>query len=234
MDTQQLEQQLETATAAIRYLDMGDGFVLECVPVEIELARADWPAGMHFEDAPEAIEEPRGPSGWNGAANAIDLRGQRFGKLLVVARAAGNTRQGAFLRAVCDCGGEAVVKSSHLRSGHATSCGCVKRAKQFQPGSNEPPRAEPGAAVTEEQAIRDELLADLCERIARARAVNARLFRPSNGSQPRAWERRLRNRIAWRCRSLPEGARQLRVERIFKSIVVGLTSAGSPAIADAA
>jgi hypothetical protein len=198
----------------------------------LELAHACWPAGMHFEDDPAAIQEPRGPNGWNGAANAIDLAGQRFGKLLVIARATGNTRQGAFWHAVCDCGGEAIVKSSHLRSGHATSCGCVKRAKQFQPGSNEPPRAVPSAAVTEEQQIRDELLADLCERMARARAVNARLFRPSNGSQPRAWERRLRNRIAWRCRGLPEGARQLRVERIFKSIVAGLP-AGSAAIAAA-
>jgi hypothetical protein len=205
---------------------------IERVPTPDELACAGWPAGMHFEDDPEAIKEPRGPRGWNGAVSAIDMRGKRFGKLLVIARAVGNTMQGAFWRAVCDCGGEAVVKSSHLRSGHASSCGCVKRAKQFRPGSNEPPQAEPDAAVTEEQQIRDVLLADLIERMARARATNAGSFPAANGS--RAWERRLRNRITCRCRHIPEGARQLRVELIFKSIVAGLPAAGSPAIADAA
>jgi hypothetical protein len=230
-----MEQAITTATEraepTIHYLDMGD-FVLtllsELEPEresEPELAHAGWPAGIHFEDAPEALEEPRGQNGWNGAANAIDLTGKRFGKLLVIARTAGNTRQGAFWRCLCDCGGETIVKSSHLRRGHTTSCGCMQRAKQFQPGSNEPPQLEQQPTFMEEQQIRDALLVDLCKRMTRARAVDARAFGPANGS--RAWERRLRNRVAWRCRHLPDGARRLRVERIFKSIVAGLPTTGS-------
>jgi hypothetical protein len=148
-------------------------------------ARADWPADLRFEDDPAAIKEPRGQNGWNGAATAIDLTGKRFSKLLVIDRTAGSTRQGAFWRTVCDCGGEAIVKSSHLRSGHSTSCGCVKRAKRFQPGSNEPPQAEQPPTRTEEQQIRDALLVDLHKRMVKAGAGSDWSL-STDGSRPRS------------------------------------------------
>jgi hypothetical protein len=170
-----------------------------------ELVRAGWPTGICFEDDPTAIAEPRGPSGWNGAAHAIDLTGKRFGKLLVIARTAGQTRQGAFWSAVCDCGGEAIVKSSHLRSGHSTSCGCVKRSKQFQPGSNEPPtQSKQQPIFTDEQLIRDALLIDMHKRMARQAADGGRGWFVVTTDGSRDWERRLRNRISWHCRHIPE------------------------------
>lgn len=55
----------------------------------------------------------------------LDLTGQRFGKLTVVAPAENIGRRTAWL-CRCDCGGERVVKTVHLREGKVTSCGCAK------------------------------------------------------------------------------------------------------------
>ena len=57
----------------------------------------------------------------------LDLTGQRFGKLTVVAPAENIGRRTAW-RCRCDCGGEAVAKTVHLRAGKVTSCGCAKEA----------------------------------------------------------------------------------------------------------
>lgn len=54
----------------------------------------------------------------------LDLAGQRFGKLTVLAPAENVGVRTAWL-CRCDCGQEAVVKTYHLRSGHTTSCGCM-------------------------------------------------------------------------------------------------------------
>jgi hypothetical protein len=71
--------------------------------------------------------------------------GQQFGRLTVVERVdhPKSSRQGAFYRCACECGGETVTKASHLRSEHTRSCGCRTQETQFQPGSNEPPLAAP-------------------------------------------------------------------------------------------
>lgn len=59
----------------------------------------------------------------------IDLTGTTFGRLTVISRAE-NTRNGqAQWLCVCECGRETVVQGGHLRSGHTTSCGCL-RAEQ--------------------------------------------------------------------------------------------------------
>ena len=55
----------------------------------------------------------------------LDLTGQRFGKLTVVAPAENIGRRTAWL-CRCDCGGERIVKTVHLREGKVTSCGCAK------------------------------------------------------------------------------------------------------------
>lgn len=57
----------------------------------------------------------------------IDLTGQRFGRLLVVAREANSARGTARWACACDCGGRTVVQSNHLRNGATVSCGCVQR-----------------------------------------------------------------------------------------------------------
>jgi len=53
----------------------------------------------------------------------LDLTGQRFGKLTVLAPAENIDRRTAWL-CRCDCGRERVVKTYYLRSGKVTSCGC--------------------------------------------------------------------------------------------------------------
>ena len=54
----------------------------------------------------------------------IDLTGQRFGRLLVLARdKSTNTRHSTF-RCLCDCGSECVIRAGNLHSGMSRSCGC--------------------------------------------------------------------------------------------------------------
>lgn len=59
------------------------------------------------------------------AANGDDLRGQRFGRLVVKERAPnyeGSRR--VYWACICDCGTPAIVQTGHLKDGTATSCGC--------------------------------------------------------------------------------------------------------------
>lgn len=53
----------------------------------------------------------------------LDLIGQRFGRLTVIAPAENVGNRTAWL-CPCDCGNDVVVKTYHLRSGHTASCGC--------------------------------------------------------------------------------------------------------------
>lgn len=57
---------------------------------------------------------------------AIDLQGQRFGRLSVLDKAPnkGLRRQ---WRCRCDCGSDAIVGAASLRDGSTTSCGCFHR-----------------------------------------------------------------------------------------------------------
>ena len=54
-----------------------------------------------------------------------DLTREKFGRLTVIGRA---EKRGKHLmwNCSCDCGGTSVVSSSHLRSGHSKSCGCIR------------------------------------------------------------------------------------------------------------
>lgn len=77
--------------------------------------------------APESglgeIEEICPPLGRNGSAKRMDLTGQRYGKLTVLAPAENIGSMTAWL-CRCDCGREVVVMTAHLRSGQTESCGC--------------------------------------------------------------------------------------------------------------
>lgn len=56
----------------------------------------------------------------------LDLRGERFGKLIAI-EDVGNAKNGATLwRCICECGNESVAQVGNLRNGHTTSCGCHK------------------------------------------------------------------------------------------------------------
>jgi hypothetical protein len=57
----------------------------------------------------------------------IDLVGQRFFRLTVIAFAGADQRRNVCWLCRCDCGAEKVVRGTDLRSGHSFSCGCWKR-----------------------------------------------------------------------------------------------------------
>lgn len=56
---------------------------------------------------------------------AIDLTGQRFGKLTVTKRIENNKNRHAQWLCACDCGEDTVATTSILNSGHKVSCGCL-------------------------------------------------------------------------------------------------------------
>lgn len=63
----------------------------------------------------------------------LDLTGQRFGKLTVLAPAENIGSRTAWL-CRCDCGREAVVPTRRLRDGRRTSCGCGRDGLNDSPG----------------------------------------------------------------------------------------------------
>ena len=56
--------------------------------------------------------------------NFKDLTGQRFGRLVVVERNSERIKNRIAWKCKCDCGGEKIVVSAYLLSGHTKSCGC--------------------------------------------------------------------------------------------------------------
>ena len=58
-------------------------------------------------------------------ANFIDLKGQRFGRLLVLAEH-GSPKGAAYWLCVCDCGKQHVARGTELRNGQIKSCGCFR------------------------------------------------------------------------------------------------------------
>ena len=64
-----------------------------------------------------------------GCLRVKDLTGKRFGKLVVkelhnrIIQPSGQLRIEWLCK--CDCGGETIVSSGNLSSGHTTSCGCI-------------------------------------------------------------------------------------------------------------
>jgi hypothetical protein len=69
-----------------------------------------------------------------GVVMTLDLQGQAFGRLIVVARVRGNGPRGgvgghagAAWLCECQCGAAAIVRTGRLRSGKTKSCGCWRR-----------------------------------------------------------------------------------------------------------
>lgn len=63
---------------------------------------------------------------------AIDLTGQRFGRLTVVQRSNyphSQTNGQALWDCLCDCGRSHMVFSGQLRTGRTKSCGCLRADK---------------------------------------------------------------------------------------------------------
>ena len=58
----------------------------------------------------------------------VDLTGQRYGKLTVIAPAENVGGRTAWL-CRCDCGRETVARTHRLRNGHTVSCGCLSAGR---------------------------------------------------------------------------------------------------------
>ena len=68
------------------------------------------------------------------ARRAINLAGQRFGRLVVIDRA--TEMPGVWWYCICDCGKRKKIRSSQLRYGSVKSCGCLRdemRAEHNKP-----------------------------------------------------------------------------------------------------
>lgn len=57
----------------------------------------------------------------------IDIRGQRFGRLVAEEFVRVDPKRGVIWKCKCDCGNEIECPTKSLRSGHTKSCGCLKR-----------------------------------------------------------------------------------------------------------
>lgn len=57
----------------------------------------------------------------------IDITGQRFGRLLVVALHSRGDQQGSRWSCLCDCGKTTIRKAAAMKRGSVRSCGCLAR-----------------------------------------------------------------------------------------------------------
>lgn len=77
----------------------------------------------------------------------LDLVGQRFGRLVVVALS-DDRRGGRRWHCRCDCGVEKTIVTCALRNGHVNSCGCLRRERATTHGQT---KARAGQATREYQ-----------------------------------------------------------------------------------
>ena len=66
-----------------------------------------------------------------GCSKIIDETNNRYGKLFVISMAYIDNHC-AFWNCKCDCGNEIIVAGNHLRTGHTTSCGCIKSVGEMR------------------------------------------------------------------------------------------------------
>lgn len=59
----------------------------------------------------------------------IDLRGQRFGRLVAIEPTKKRSGRSIIWRCRCDCGNEPEISSNHLRDKHTQGCGCLQKQK---------------------------------------------------------------------------------------------------------
>ena len=71
--------------------------------------------------------------------SAAQIEGQRFGKLLVEARAGSDPYRNALWLCRCDCGEAREVTANNLRKGNTTSCGCSRKGTNTTHGRSGSP-----------------------------------------------------------------------------------------------
>jgi hypothetical protein len=109
-----------------------------------------------------------------------DLEGKKFGRLLVLEPVKVKSNNGGrHWRCKCDCGGTAIVRTSHLTSGHTVSCGCRKEeVKKEIDKAHDAVRAK-SKKKKELQRRRTTLPPNLMDRLVKAEAA-MRAFRMDN------------------------------------------------------
>lgn len=75
----------------------------------------------------------KGCKGYKGKNAAVDISGQRFGRLTAVKYVGSNKGWGAIWECVCDCGNTVNVKKGSLMTGGTKSCGCLNRERLLTP-----------------------------------------------------------------------------------------------------
>lgn len=60
-------------------------------------------------------------------SKAIDITGNRYGRLVVIRRVENNKRGQAMWLCQCDCGNEVISDKHRLSSGNTKSCGCIHK-----------------------------------------------------------------------------------------------------------
>ena len=68
--------------------------------------------------------------------DAIDITGNRYGKLIVIEIAEKGIHSGVRWICQCDCGTKCVAYGGHLRAGQRVSCGCMAEEKIHETGVN--------------------------------------------------------------------------------------------------
>ena len=61
---------------------------------------------------------------------ALDLTGQRFGRLVAISKASSRSGKTYWL-CQCDCGNQKEIQTSHLTDGRTLSCGCLQKEKNI-------------------------------------------------------------------------------------------------------
>lgn len=67
-----------------------------------------------------------------GHESALDLTGQRFGRLTVIRPTEERRRKAVVWECKCDCGNTAFVSSKNLKTGTTRSCGCLRKRKAVE------------------------------------------------------------------------------------------------------
>ncbi len=109
-------------------------FVKVAQPKPAKVAKTEGPT------APKARKQI--VPGTGGYHTAPDMTGQRFGRLVVLARAGVGSKGAASWACLCDCGNEAKVLGGNLRSGSSTQCvACGRKAQaETQALRRKPPK----------------------------------------------------------------------------------------------
>ena len=68
-------------------------------------------------------------------SQAVDLSGEKFGRLTVIERIGSTNNQKSLFLCKCECGNEVNVVGGNLKSGTSKSCGCLKMEKKKKPNS---------------------------------------------------------------------------------------------------